>query len=158
MQYIETEITEYTESIWNSTLELNVVVSDEDFKAEGKDDTLAACVQITGSWEGTVAVICPMNLAKKVSAIMFGIEEDSAGKEEIQDAIGELANMTGGNIKSLLPEPCYLSLPAVAVTDTGFSCARERIGHTNQFQMRRQFVYRFSIKKTRKTKITVRLS
>ncbi len=120
MQYIETEIAEYTESIWSSTLELNVVPSDEEFIPEGKENTLAACVQITGSWEGTVAVVCPMKLAKKVSAIMFGIDESSAGKEEIQDAIGELANMTGGNIKSLLPEPCYLSLPAVAVTNTGF--------------------------------------
>ncbi len=51
---------------------------------------------------------------------MFGIDENEAGEEEIQDAIGELANMTGGNIKSLLPEPCYLSLPAVAITDHGF--------------------------------------
>jgi chemotaxis protein CheX len=76
-------------------------------------------VQITGTWEGTVAIACPVNLAKKVSAIMFGIDENQAGEEEIQDAIGELANMTGGNIKSLLPEPCYLSLPAVAFTDHG---------------------------------------
>jgi hypothetical protein len=27
---------------------------------------------------------------------------------------GELTNITGGNLKALLPEPCYLSLPAVA--------------------------------------------
>jgi chemotaxis protein CheX len=120
MQYIESEITEYTESIWRSTLDLEVAPSGKTFEPRGKENTLAGCVQITGTWEGTVAIVCPVNLAKKVSAIMFGIEENEAGDEEIQDAIGELANMTGGNIKSLLPEPCYLSLPAVAVTDHGF--------------------------------------
>jgi len=120
MQYIESEITEYTENIWRSTLDLDVAPSHDVFKPKGKENTLAGCVQITGSWEGTVAIVCSVDLAKKVSAIMYGIDENSAGDEEIQDAIGELANMTGGNIKSLLPEPCYLSLPAVAVTDRGF--------------------------------------
>jgi len=34
--------------------------------------------------------------------------------EEVTDALGELANMIGGNVKALLPEPCRISLPAVA--------------------------------------------
>ena len=120
MQYIESEITEYTESIWRSTLALDVAPTEKTFAPQGKENTLAGCVQITGTWEGTVAIVCPVNLVKKVSPIMFGIDENEAGEEEIQDAIGELANMTGGNIKSLLPEPSYLSLPAVAITDHGF--------------------------------------
>ena len=33
--------------------------------------------------------------------------------EEIGDALGELATMTGGNVKALLPQPCDMSLPAV---------------------------------------------
>jgi CheY-specific phosphatase CheX len=31
----------------------------------------------------------------------------------MQDALGEITNMTGGNIKALLPGACHLSLPAV---------------------------------------------
>ena len=34
---------------------------------------------------------------------------------DIADALGELANIIGGNVKSLLPEPCALSLPHVLV-------------------------------------------
>ena len=45
---------------------------------------------------------------------MFGIPEQSATAEQTQDALGELTNMVGGNIKALLPVPSRLSLPAVA--------------------------------------------
>src|SRR3546814_11558410 len=34
--------------------------------------------------------------------------------EDVTDAIGELVNMIGGNVKSLMPEPSILSLPMVA--------------------------------------------
>jgi chemotaxis protein CheX len=36
------------------------------------------------------------------------------GEAELVDAIGEIANMTGGNVKALLPGPSVLSLPEVA--------------------------------------------
>ncbi len=118
MQFLENEIREYTESIWKSILDLEATPSKETFEfADGKP-SLAGCVQITGTWEGSVAIHCPDELARQWAAIMFGLDETSAQKEEIQDALGELTNMTGGNIKSLLPEPCFLSIPAVAYTDS----------------------------------------
>jgi hypothetical protein len=33
------------------------------------------------------------------------------------DALGELAGMVAGNLKAVLPPPCYLSRPAVAAGD-----------------------------------------
>lgn len=117
MQFIEPEICTYTQSIWESILGLQTVPVDTHFKTNEKDATLAGCVHIMGAWEGTVALQCPTSLARKAAAIMFGVKEDDASMEQILDALGELTNMTGGNIKSNLPEPCYLSLPAVAVTD-----------------------------------------
>ena len=56
--------------------------------------------------------------------------------QQVQDAMGELTNMTGGNVKALLPEGCRLSLPTVVegsaytarvpgselVTSVGFKC------------------------------------
>ncbi len=113
----ENEIKDFTESIWKNTLDLEVSPSDIPFKPNGKENTLAGCVHITGEWQGTIAVTCPMGLAKKAAGIMFSQAEDESTTDDIRDALGELANMTGGNIKSLLPEPCYLSLPTVAVTD-----------------------------------------
>jgi chemotaxis protein CheX len=34
--------------------------------------------------------------------------------EDVADAVGELANMIGGNIKGLMPGPSVLTLPVVA--------------------------------------------
>ena len=118
MQFLENEICEYTESIWKSILDLDAKPAQESFEFSQNKDSLAGCVQITGSWEGSVAIHCPNKLAREWASIMFDLDGSSAAKEEIQDALGELTNMTGGNIKSLLPEPCYLSIPAVAYTDS----------------------------------------
>ena len=118
MQFIEKEICEYTESIWKSILSLDVKPAQNGSGDAENNYALAGCVQITGAWNGTVTMHYPMPLAKQVAAIMFDLHGEPVENELIQDALGELANMTGGNIKSLLPEPCFLSLPAVAVTDS----------------------------------------
>lgn len=77
------------------------------------DSTL--CVQITGTWMGLVTINCPEPLAHKIAEIMFQMAPGTAGQEELQDALGEITNMIGGNIKALMPPPCNLSLPIVAV-------------------------------------------
>ena len=117
METLEKEITQYTRSIWKSVLGLEVEKSAKTFQAHSLDNTLASCVHITGEWQGTVTLHCPATLARRVASIMFSLKEDETEIQEIQDALGELANMTGGNLKSLFPEPCYLSLPTVAVTN-----------------------------------------
>jgi CheY-specific phosphatase CheX len=116
MQFIETEICEYTKSIWKSILSLDVDQTQNGSEDSNDKYDLAGCIQITGAWNGTVTINYPMPLAKQVAAIMFDLKDKPVEDDLIQDALGELTNMTGGNIKSLLPEPSFLSLPAVAVT------------------------------------------
>lgn len=118
MQFIEKEICDYTESIWQSILSLKAIPDSNSNGNSDNDFALAGCIHITGAWEGTVTIDFPMSLAKQVASIMFSLSDDEVDSSLIQDALGELTNMTGGNIKSLLPEPCYLSLPAVAFTDS----------------------------------------
>lgn len=118
MQFIEKEICDYTESIWKSILSLDVKPAQNGSSDSENNYALAGCIHITGAWNGTVTIHYPMFLAKQVASIMFDLHGEPVKNELIQDALGELTNMTGGNIKSLLPEPCFLSLPAVAVTDS----------------------------------------
>lgn len=77
-------------------------------------DHLTGCVQITGQWTGAVVVDCSGGFARLVSR-RFLNDDDATTADDLRDSVAELANMIGGNVKSLLPGPSYLSLPSVAV-------------------------------------------
>jgi chemotaxis protein CheX len=113
MQISPTEIGQYVESIWGSMLGLGVRPGDTSLPGQ-KSDYLTGCVQLTGAWEGAVALDCPAVLARQAAGILFGAEPAATTVEQVHDVVGELTNMIGGNLKSLMPGPLYLCLPAVA--------------------------------------------
>ena len=113
MQFMEEEISEITRSVWETVLELEVRRSDS-FQLQGHDRLITGCVQITGDWKGAVILDCSVNMAKEAAKIMLSIENDEeVNIEDTQDALAELVNILGGNIKSLFPGTCNLSLPTV---------------------------------------------
>lgn len=107
------QIHELTESIWETMLGLAVARCEVEETATNGDPSMTGCVQITGAWEGAVTLDCSLDFARRAAEIMFDLEPQAADFEEIKDALGELANMLGGNLKSLLPGPAHLSLPAI---------------------------------------------
>jgi chemotaxis protein CheX len=111
---MEDQVSQITREIWSTFLGLEVEAGGHVRTGYELGRSLNACVQIAGSWEGAVAIECPRPLAQTVAAAMMGAPLAEVTLEDTQDALGELANITGGNIKALLPEPCRLSLPAVA--------------------------------------------
>ncbi len=120
MQFSKETILQIAGDVWNLVLELSIEPSDDVVIPAVKAGFVTGCVNISGAWEGTVVLDCAADMAKQAAAIMFEMELEEIGEEEINDAVGELANMLGGNIKSLLPEPCKLSLPVV-VQGAGYS-------------------------------------
>jgi chemotaxis protein CheX len=74
---------------------------------------MAATIEITGAWNGTACLSCSEAAGRHAASVMFAMQDDEVSDEEISDAIGELINVVGGNIKSLLPGPTEMSLPAV---------------------------------------------
>ncbi len=71
-------------------------------------------MQITGAWEGAVRVDCSVELARLATARFLAVEPADVEIDQIRDAMGELANMSAGSVKPLLPKPCQISLPSVA--------------------------------------------
>ncbi len=104
------EFSRLVESVWAGLLGLELSPGDSPCSGE-------ACwtgrVRITGAWEGRVEVTLSAPLARSAAALMFGMELEEVGDAEIGDAVGELANITGGNVKALLPGPSSLSTPQV---------------------------------------------
>lgn len=111
------EINQFVTDIWSTFLNSKVSPTNEPFKPTGKDNTLAGCVQITGEWKGAVTLYAPREIGKKVAATIYGLDEAEVDSKQIQDVIGEITNILAGNIKSLFPASCSLSLPSVATTD-----------------------------------------
>ena len=111
MQLDNENIRQVAENVWSTTLGLDLSPAGDD--ATGSDDRefITGCVHIVGVWEGATALHCSARLASQAASIMFGCDEPQS--EEIRDALGELVNMTGGNIKALLPGPSTLSLPCI---------------------------------------------
>ena len=107
-----------TETVWTSILGLELQRGGEH---DGKigDTTVTSCVQIAGDWDGAVTIVCSPRLAAKLAAAMFAMEVDELSSDEIQDALGEICNMTGGNVKGLAPGTNSLTLPTVTEGDEG---------------------------------------
>ena len=111
MAYLEEELRQVTEVVWDSVLGHSLIRMDQ--SPDPSPRAVAAWVHITGAWEGAVVLECSGTAAQSAAAIMFGGDPAAITVMDIQDAMGELANMTGGNVKALLPSPASLSLPTV---------------------------------------------
>ena len=108
------EILGITRDVWESFTGRTIDVADGQARPGGGDLTVG-CVTVTGAWQGSVLLACPAQLARMAAAAMFDLPAEQLDDREVADALGELTNMVGGNIKSLIPGPSRLSMPAVTV-------------------------------------------
>jgi CheY-specific phosphatase CheX len=89
--------------------------------------TMTGCVQISGAWDGAVTIQCSPDLARAAAAAMLEMEAAATSFDDVRDALGEIANMVGGNLKALLPGPTNLSLPLVVEGEHGSPSIREGV-------------------------------
>lgn len=102
--------------IWSTILGLDAAPVPEALMTK---PSVTGIVHISGEADGSVSLECPRGLAERVTALMFGLDPDELAPGDVEDALGELTNMTGGGVKSLLTGPNQLSLPTV-VEGTGY--------------------------------------
>ncbi len=110
-----------TADVWGSFLDVDgdtPLVAGAPHRWAEHDATTSAVVSITGAWQGHVIIECSARAARMVAAALLALPEDEASEDDVADAVGELANMIGGNVKSLVASPSALSLPHV-VTQPG---------------------------------------
>lgn len=76
-----------------------------------------AAITVSGGWDAQVTVNLTERGAYGVTSTMLMCPEDECSDEDLRDALGELVNMVGGNIKSLMAGHAVLSLPLVGHGD-----------------------------------------
>ena len=116
MQFLEEEILEITETTWQSVLGLDIAPRALPAEMGPVDGHLTGKVEISGAWTGLVLLHGSRELADAAATVIFSTEAGARSEQDSLDAMYELTNIIGGNIKSLLPEPCQLSLPCVEPT------------------------------------------
>jgi chemotaxis protein CheX len=97
------------DDIWSSLFEVPL---DED--AAMPDDLVTAYVDIRGGWAGRVLVATTTEGALALAASMLDVPESVVAESDLADAIGELANIVGGSVKSCVDAQASLSLPNVS--------------------------------------------
>ncbi len=102
--------------VFETMMFMTVEVCDEqDQKVSGK--TLLGSITFKGKVEGVLTIFCDTNCARTIADNMLGLDpEDEISEEEIMDAVGEVANMVMGTVKSRMMDSVgdlQVSIPSV---------------------------------------------
>lgn len=108
----EQQVASIVGEVWDAYLGLRVEAAPAG-PAPG-EPAMTGRVGISGAWQGSVELRCTTEHATAAAEAMFAAEPGTLEPAEVADAMGELTNVVGGTIKSLLPEPSSLSIPLVS--------------------------------------------
>ncbi len=114
MELLE-KIIESTREIFLSMIMMEVVASSELITESSiHEDSITGLIGLAGTHKGVLAIHMPNKVAIAVTSSFLGMEVEEIN-EDVEDAIGELANILGGNVKAFLSEngrDISLSLPS----------------------------------------------
>lgn len=99
-------------------VEPRAVLSSAEAHVLDPDGCITGCVTIGGAFSGAVVLVAPEGFVRRAAATMFDSLAAGVTEDMVRDALAELTNVIGGNVKSLLSSlldrHCHLSLPLVA--------------------------------------------
>lgn len=80
------------------------------------DTPYSAAISIGGPWTATIIVAMGSELVRRYTSALLAMPDEDLTNDDIRDALGELVNVVGGNIKGLLDDDgeSTLSLPVVS--------------------------------------------
>lgn len=66
-------------------------------------EVLTAAIYFAGGWKGALLIECSAAQAVVFTERLMGVDAPPGVNDDVYDALGELANMIGGNLKAILP-------------------------------------------------------
>lgn len=107
----QTEIAQIVSNVFLTMVAMEVEATDEQWTP--KPGTMTAAIFFAGSWKGAVLVECSEEQARRWTSQLMSIPEPPSITDDVRDALGEIVNMVGGNLKSVIPAGVGLSMPTV---------------------------------------------
>ena len=108
MSISRAELESLTRDIWTTMIGLDLV---DTVAAAEPGPGISSQIEIQGDTEIALRIDCSLDLARKVAARLFDMPPDDLEMELVLDAMSEMANILGGNIKGMWPGAIKLSLP-----------------------------------------------
>ena len=105
---------EITRTVWSALLDVDL--REVDPHTAIAEPAFTGLVRIEGEFCVAVAVTCSEATTRRLAAHLLVREPAELTEADLVDAIGELANVCGGNAKALIRGARTLSLPIVART------------------------------------------
>jgi chemotaxis protein CheX len=109
------EIVTIAQTVLGTMLHIEAVPEEQLSDCLDTEPAFTGCVQISGAWQGAVLVQGAAHLERVLAAVFFELEESEVTESDVRDAIAEITNMIGGNIKGQVPSPSFLSIPSVTI-------------------------------------------
>ncbi|MGE4559991.1 MAG: chemotaxis protein CheX [Desulfobulbus sp.] len=117
---ISDKLIESTIEIFTGMVMMDISVAGEPMDQLGPlKQSITGMVGLAGTHKGLLAVHFPRQIALDVTSNFLGMDVTEIN-EDVQDAIGEIANMLGGNLKTILSDrgkDIQLSLPSTISGD-----------------------------------------
>lgn len=104
-------VEEIVESIFSTMLNIDLQTDNSTSAPAG--DRMTSAVFLEGDWNGALSLECSQQQACQLAGHFLGGDPPETANDDVRDVLGELANMIGGNIKSLIPGEIRLSMPSV---------------------------------------------
>ena len=125
---IRDQIISSTVEIFTSMVMMDVKVADKKDASQKKlENTITGVIGLAGTHKGVLAIHFPYQVAFAITSNFLGMDIAELN-EDVEDAIGEIANMLGGNVKSILSEngrDIDLSLPStISGKEYGFQSSK----------------------------------
>jgi chemotaxis protein CheX len=115
---IQTYVSNTVRQVFDTMLAMDIQIFAKNPPSLPDGFRFVGTVAFTGEVSGCVNLQINDVFARLLTANLLGITaDDIEGSEEVEDVIGELSNMIGGDLKSRfcdLDLPCELSVPTIA--------------------------------------------
>lgn len=111
MQLDEKSVRRIIDEVWN--LVSNAHTEACRHPTTDGERALVSWVEVSGAWEGAVAVRCSHSLARLLAARAYDLEGAEPTDAQIDFALGAIARLIGVNVNGRLSAPACVSRPVV---------------------------------------------
>lgn len=111
MSAYETMVAQIVHDVFETMLGYDIYESADDYSA--RTEVVTSAIFFAGAWKGAVVLECSEEQCLLFTERLMRIPQPTHMDDDVRDAMGEVVNMVGGNLKSVLPPGVSLSMPSV---------------------------------------------